>query len=185
MLHQVDYNHTPLGTHGGSIKQFFDKETLGYFAEIFNSFAPSKTEHQTISAVLCEKFGTSGETKREVQDINLPPHVRKLVTDRLQMYFGKDAYVVACECWQDYSFYENNLHIDDADSVNNVLIVSITADPFTGTQFWSEDARQFIYSIPEYNKAFYLLNSTEVMHGMKFWVPLRFLRKSVYINFNK
>ena len=185
MLHQVDYNHIPLGTHGGAIKQFFDKETLSYFAQVFNSFTPSTTQYQTISAVLCEKFNTSGETKREVQDINLPPNIRELVTHRLQMYFGKDAYVVACECWQDYSFYENNLHMDDANSVNNVLIVAITADPFTGTQFWSEDARQFIYSIPEYNKAFYLLDSTEVMHGMKFWVPLRFLRRSVYINFNK
>lgn len=185
MLHQVDYNHVPLGTHGGAIKQFFDKETLSYFAQVFNSFTPSKTQYQTISAVLCEKFNTSGETKREVQDINLPPNIRELVTNRLQMYFGKDAYVVACECWQDYSFYENNLHMDDADSVKNVLIIAITADPFTGTQFWNEYERQFIYNIPEYNKAFYLLNSTEVMHGMKFWVPLRFLRRSVYINFNK
>jgi hypothetical protein len=174
-----------LSPHGGEIKQFFDNETLGYFTQVFNSFTPSSTQYQAISEVLCKKFGTSGETKREVQEVILPKNIRNLITDKLRTYFGRKARISSCSCWQDYSYYENNLHVDDVNSVDNVLIVSITADPFTGTQFWSEDAQQFIYSIPEYNKAFYLLNSTEVMHGMKFWVPLRFLRQSVYINFNK
>ena len=107
-----------LSPHGGEIKQFFDNETLGYFTQVFNSFTPSKTEYQTISEVLCKKFNTSGETKREVQEVILPTNIRNLITDKLRTYFGRKARISSCSCWQDYSYYENNLHTDDADSVD-------------------------------------------------------------------
>lgn len=171
----------------GQIHNFLTKRLLTFFTNIFNQWTFDTQVNQEIDEALRKKFNIqTANTRREVHRVNFDTFTefdKQDLDNSLKEFFGPNRRLISCECWQDYGYYVNNLHCDDPDYVNNVIIIPITCDPFTGTQFWNRYTNLFQYCIPEFNKAFYLLDSTKIMHGTKYWVPSGFVRQSVYLNF--
>ena len=174
-----------IGQGIGQVDNFLTQEQIGFFNKFFNDFQPNQIYKQDIDLALQLKFNVHHETQREHLEIdtNAFPEIFDPIQDLIRIIFQKEIRKqgFSCNLWQDHPFYVNNLHKDES-IVKNIIIVYLTNDPFCGTQAWDYDTNTFVYCNPEFNRAFYLLNSDTVLHGMKYWVPQRFIRRSVYFN---
>lgn len=176
-----------LGQGIGQVDNFLTPKQTGFFNQFFNDFKPNQVYTQDIDLALQIKFNVHHETQREHLDLDHKDHpeifgpIQDLIEGIFQKEIIREGF--SCNLWQDHPFYVNNLHKDDP-IVKNIIIVFLTNDPFCGTQAWDHDTNTFVYCNPEFNRAFYLLNSDTVLHGMKYWVPQRFIRRTVYFNWN-
>lgn len=181
----IKYIDCEIGQGIGQIDHFLTQEQIGFFNGFFNDFKPNAVYKQDIDLALQLKFNVHHETQREHLDIDTHSSLEIFtpIQDQIEAIFNKEIRrgSFCCNVWQDHPFYVNNLHKDES-IVKNIIIVYLTNDPFCGTQAWDYDTNTFVYCNPEFNRAFYLLNSDTVMHGMKYWVPQKFIRRSVYFN---
>jgi hypothetical protein len=170
-----------LSAHGYSLSNILDESILNELTTLVDSFIPLFRE-VTHDGPGFPKAMPDSDREVYCLDNDLEVKIKNYLFD-LNFFSNKDT-TSNIQLWRDYPGYRQLLHRDQ-NEINNILVIYLggVGNPELGTVYYENDVEYIV----EYkkNNGIYLLNSDQILHGLKGTVAGVDYRRTMYINWVK